>query len=160
MVGTAMRRSARIVPRLRDAEVKDYAAVAKLATALAGFAAPRRRSFAAVLAHPDHDLIVAEVAGEVVGFAHLLTYHDLSHGARAGELLGLIVRDDLRRQRVGGALLRKAIRRAKKRGVREFHINTEAENDAAQRLYVRFGAKLVGIQMELDVRDTTQDGTE
>lgn len=41
----------------------------------------RRASFAAVLADPDHDVIVAEVANEGVGLAHLMVYEDLSHGA-------------------------------------------------------------------------------
>jgi len=81
--------------------MRDQAAVTALATALIGFEADRRMSFEAALASPDHDVIVAEVDGEVVGFAHLLAYHDLSHGALAGELLGLVVRADMRRQRIG-----------------------------------------------------------
>jgi ribosomal protein S18 acetylase RimI-like enzyme len=145
---------------LREAEITDLPDVADLATALVGLATPRRQAFEAVLAHPDHDLIVAEIAGEVVGFAHLLTYHDLSHGAPAGELLGLIVKDDVRRQGIGGALLREAIGRARERGVRELHINTEADNEAVRGLYARFGAKVVGVQMELEVGDMPQAGSD
>ena len=137
--------------KLREAEAADYAAINELATALVGFVAKRHPWFEVVLAHPDHDLIVAEVAGEVVGFAHLLTYEDLSHGELAGELLGLIVREALRGQGIGGALLREVIRRAKRRGVHELHINVEQQNSVAENLYARFGAEVVGSQMELSI---------
>jgi ribosomal protein S18 acetylase RimI-like enzyme len=134
---------------VRDAEVRDYAAVNELASALVGLAAERQRAFEAVLAHADHDVIVAEIAGEVVGFAHLLTYQDLSHGALAGELLGLIVAQDMRGQGIGTGLLREVCRRAKARGVSELHINTEPDNEAGRRLYARLGAQVVGLQMEM-----------
>jgi hypothetical protein len=44
---------------LRRAEPNDYPAVNDLATALVECAADRRASFQAVLAHADHDLILA-----------------------------------------------------------------------------------------------------
>jgi len=155
-----LRKDFRDAAALRRAEPRDYVVINDLATALVGFAAERRRAFEAVLAHADHDVIVAEIAGEAVGFAHLLTYQDLSHGALAGELLELVVAQHMRGQGIGTALLREVWRRAKARGVRELHINTEPDNEAARRLYVRFGAKVVGVQMELSVGDTTQKGMD
>jgi ribosomal protein S18 acetylase RimI-like enzyme len=127
-----------------------------LATLLVGLQADRRATFSAVLASPEHDLVVAEVGGTLAGFAHLLTYHDLSHGALAGELLALIVRKDMRLQGIGTALLREIVRLATKRGIGELHINTEPDNEAAKRLYASMGAKMVGEQLELSLRDTTQ----
>jgi ribosomal protein S18 acetylase RimI-like enzyme len=104
-----------------------------------------------VLASSDHDLVVAEADGSVVGLAHLLTYHDLSHGALAGELLGLVVREDMRRQGIGRQLVCEAMRLAKQRGVGEFHINTEQDNDAAKALYGSMGAEMVGVQLEINL---------
>jgi hypothetical protein len=50
---------------LRKAKADDGPAVCALATALIGLEADRRASFDAVLANPDHDLVVAEVDGAV-----------------------------------------------------------------------------------------------
>jgi ribosomal protein S18 acetylase RimI-like enzyme len=136
---------------LRMAALEDYPAIAELETQLVLVEADRRASFEAVLASSDHDLVVAEAGGSVVGLAHLLTYHDLSHGALAGELLGLVVREDMRRQGIGRQLVREAMRRAKQRGVGEFHINTEQDNDAAKALYGSMGAEMVGVQLEIDL---------
>ena len=136
---------------LRMATLEDYPAIAELETQLVRFEADRRASFEAALASQDHDLIVADVGGEVVGLAHLMSYNDLSHGALAGELLGLVVRADMRRQGIGRQLLREVMRLAKQRGVGEFHINTEQENVIAQRLYASCGAEVVGVQMEIEL---------
>jgi ribosomal protein S18 acetylase RimI-like enzyme len=136
---------------LRKAKADDGPAVCALATALIGLEVDRRASFDAVLGSPDHDLVVAEANGAVVGLAHQMVYHDLSHGAVAGVLLGLVVRDDMRRQGIGRQLLREVMRLAKQRGVGEFHINTEQENVIAQRLYASCGAEVVGVQMEIEL---------
>jgi len=136
---------------LRRGEPRDYAAINELASTLVDFEADRRAAFEAVVASADHDLIVAEADGTVVGFAHLLTYHDLTHGAPAGELLGLIVREDMRRRGIATALMREIIHLARERGVGEFHINTEPDNEAAKALYASLGAEVVGIQMEIEL---------
>jgi ribosomal protein S18 acetylase RimI-like enzyme len=145
---------------LRAAEPRDYAAVNDLATALLDLRADRRTFFASVLASRDHDLIVAEVDGAVVGFAHLMTYDDLAHGALSGELLGIVVRQELRGRGVGRALLAEVCRLAKARGVAELHINTEPDNQVAQNLYQSFGAKTVGVQMELEPSCESKKGAE
>ena len=136
---------------VRDAEAADYSAVEDLATDLAGFDADRRAAFDSALQSRDHDLIVAELSDEVVGFAHLLSYDDVTHGARAADLLGICVRADCRRQGIGAALLREVIRRARQRQVGELHVSTEPDNDAALRLYRRHGAETVGTQMEFEL---------
>ena len=142
----------------RGARVSDFAAVNGLATLLVGFRADRRASFDATLASPDHDVIVAELDGAVIAYAHLMTYHDLSHGALAGELLGLVVRKDMRRQGIGRRLLREVMRRATARGVGEFHINTKPDNEAARALYASLGAKMVGVQLEIDLASAAGQG--
>ena len=47
--------------------------------------------------------------------------------------------------------MREVIRLARERGVGEFHINTEPDNEAAKALYASLGAKVVGVQMEIDL---------
>jgi ribosomal protein S18 acetylase RimI-like enzyme len=103
------------------------------------------------LADPDHDLVVAGTDSAVVGYAHLMVYPDLTHGALAGELLGLIVREDMRRQGIATALMREVMHLARERGVGEFHINTEVDNEAAKALYASLGAEILGVQMELEM---------
>jgi ribosomal protein S18 acetylase RimI-like enzyme len=136
---------------LRRAEARDYAEIDALAAILVGFEADRLASFEAALADTDHDLIVAGADSAVVGYAHLMVYPDLTQGALAGELLGLIVREDMRQQGIATALMREIIRLARERGVGEFHINTEPDNEAAKALYASLGAEVVGIQMEIEL---------
>lgn len=138
---------------LRQAEQGDYDILNELETALVGIAPNRRPSFNTVLASSQHHLIVAEAASAVVGFAHLLIYEDLPHGAPAGELLGILVREDMRRRGIGMALLQQIVRVARERGVGELHINTdEAQYPGAVRLYRRLGARPVGVQLEMEMR--------
>ena len=136
---------------LRKAVPSDYSAVSDLASDLVGFAADRRAAFEAVLAHPDRTLIVVEAEGEVVGFADLMAYPEVTEGAMAAELMGLVVRADWRRRGIGGALLDEVCRIAGECGVGEFHICTEQDNLIAQRLYASRGAKVVAVQMEIAV---------
>ncbi len=140
--------------RLRRATQDDYAAVQELATELTDVQADRRAAFEATLAHPDRIFLAAEVEGEVVGFADLLVYPDVTEGGTAAELMGLIVRADHRRQGIGRALVEEACRLAAARGVEEFRICTEPENRIAQGLYAACGAKLVGVQMEIVLGDS------
>ena len=138
---------------IRQTHPEDYEAVNALETTLVDIEADRRAMFEAVLSHPDHSVLVAEVEGAVVGLAHLLVYYDLPHGELSGELLGLIVHEDYRRQGFARALLEEACRIARARGVGEFHINTEQDNAAAQRLYSSIGAEIVGVQMEVNLKE-------
>jgi ribosomal-protein-alanine N-acetyltransferase len=140
-----------VIASLREARLTDYAAINDLATALVHFPADRRASLDAVLTSAEHDLIVAEVESEVIGYVHLMTYQDLSHGALAADLLGLVVRSDMRRRGIGTALLREIIRLATKRGVGELHVNAEPDNDAALSFYRRHGAHIVRTQLEFDL---------
>ena len=144
---------------VREAEPADYEAVADLATELVAFHADREAAFDAALRSPDHDLIVAEMEGDLVGFGHLLTYDDLIHGARAADVLGLAVRKDMRRRGIGTALLREIVRLATKRGVGELHINTEPDNEAAKRLYASMGARMVGVQFEIELSSEPGNGS-
>jgi len=137
---------------LRDADARDYAVVTALAARLVDLNTCRRAAFDSALTSPDHDLVVAELDGEVVGFAHLLTYEDVTHGAPAAALLGLYVQPDHRRRGIGTALLRETCQRARLRRVHEFQVSTEPDNEAALSLYRRHGAETVGIQLEFELK--------
>ena len=134
---------------VREAEPADYEAITDLATEFVAFETDRQTAFDSALRSPDHHLIVAEMEGDLVGFAHLLTYDDVTHEARAAGVLGLVVRRDVRRRGIGTTLLREIIRLATKRGVGEMHINTEPDIEAAKRLYASMGAGMVGVQFEI-----------
>ena len=87
----------------------------------------------------------------VVGYAHMMAYPDLPHGALAGELLVLVVRKDMRRRGIATALMQEVVRLARGRGVAELHTNTEVDNAAEKALYAGLGAEVVGVQMEVDL---------
>ena len=144
-----------MIANVRRAQTDDYAAVNELETSLVDLAADRRAAFDAVLASPDHDLLVADLDGEVVGFVHLMTYQELSHGALACELLGIMVRSDCRRRGIGRMLFAEAVRLARQRAAGELNICTEPDNDAAKRFYAAMGAEVVSVQFELEMHEHT-----
>jgi ribosomal protein S18 acetylase RimI-like enzyme len=139
---------------LRRAGPDDYPAVDALATELVGTEGDRRAAFEATLAHPDRTFLVAEADGEVVGFADLLVYPEVTEGGTAAELMGLVVRADCRRRGIGRALVDETCRLAAARGVGEFHICTEQKNLIAQGLYASRGAEVVGVQMQIELEGT------
>ncbi len=139
---------------LRTATCDDYDVVNDLMTELMECEADRRAAFAATLASESHALILSEVGGEVVGLAHLMTYDDLTHGAPAGELLGLVVHEGYRGQGIGRTLLDEVCRLARQRGVGELHISTELDNTPAQGLYRSIGCEVIGVHMEVDLADS------
>ncbi len=136
---------------IRRAKLEDYGAVRELATLLSGISADRKVQFAAVLESAEHDLLVAEAEGAVVGYAEMMSYEDLYSGGRSGELLAVFVLECRRGHGVGRALLEDAIRLARARGVQTIHINTEIDNLPAQRLYRSLGARLVDAHMEVEL---------
>jgi ribosomal protein S18 acetylase RimI-like enzyme len=146
--------------QLRAASPADYGVANELMTELMECEADRRAAFVATLASSAHDLILAEVGGEVVGLAHLMTYDDLTHGAPAGELLGLVVHEGHRGQGIGRVLLEEVCRIARQRGVGELHISTELDNLPAQALYRSIGGEVIGVHMEVDLGGLRNEGKE
>lgn len=82
---------------------------------------------------------LAEVEGQVVGFAGLLI-----HSAEQGEVEPVIVTLRRRSQAVGSRLVEHVVEEARKAGVRFLSIKPVARNERAISLYVRLGFNLLG----------------
>jgi ribosomal-protein-alanine N-acetyltransferase len=82
---------------------------------------------------------VAEAEGEVVGY--VVVRRESVRRARA-ELPTFAVREDMRGRGIGSALLGQALEYLGQSGVRRVALQVSVQNQAAQRLYQRFGFKI------------------
>ena len=83
---------------------------------------------------------VAELDGQVIGY--VVVRRESVRRGRA-ELPTLAVREDLRGQGVGSALLRQALDYLEGAGVRHVDLQVSVRNHGARRLYERFGFAVV-----------------
>jgi GNAT superfamily N-acetyltransferase len=85
-------------------------------------------------------ILVAVIAGEVVGVCQLIVFRHLqSHGGLCAELESVHVHPDHRGAGVGGALLREAIERARALGCYRVQLTSNAGRPDAHRFYERLG---------------------
>jgi GNAT superfamily N-acetyltransferase len=85
-------------------------------------------------------ILVAVVAGEVVGVCQLIVFRHLqAHGGLCAELESVHVHPDHRGTGVGGTLLREAIERARARGCYRLQMTSNAGRPDAHRFYERLG---------------------
>ena len=90
--------------------------------------------------------VVAEVEGQIVGFALLTFWRDL------GEIGDLIVAPDVRGQGIGSALIAHLMESARQHGTTRMEIGAAASNPRALSLYQRLGFSIHG-SVELDLGD-------
>lgn len=95
-------------------------------------------TFRGLLRRSDADLIVAEVKGQVVGYAVFWAVLD------QGELGNVSVAAGWRRRGIGNQLVLTILNRARERGVREVYLEVRLTNTVAQELYRRYGFEEVG----------------
>lgn len=122
---------------------------------------------------PTYRLLVAEVDGEMVGFASLsVVAHGLLTDTAAVVVDAVHVTDQQRKRGIGTALLREAVVLADEVGAGDVVVNTPTRGRDVNRFYARQGfAPLVvrrsasvpmlrrrlGVEPRLDPRDTTLD---
>ena len=102
---------------------------------------------------PNHELIVAEQSGEVIGTAHLMFLASISY---QGNLRAQIesVRIDTRYQSrgIGSQMIKWAIERAKARGAHVVQLTTHKSRKDAHRFYERLGFKGTHLGMKLSLK--------
>src|SRR6185437_1574253 len=82
-------------------------------------------AFETISSHPDNEIIVAAIAGEVVATLQLTFIPGLSfQGAWRAQVEGVRVREDLRGRQIGNRLMEWAIARARERGCRLVQLTT------------------------------------
>ena len=85
-------------------------------------------------------MLVAVLAGEVVGVCQLIVFRHLqAHGGLCAELESVHVHPDHRGAGVGGALLREAIERARALGCYRVQLTSNSGRPDAHRFYERLG---------------------
>jgi GNAT superfamily N-acetyltransferase len=102
---------------------------------------------------PNHELIVAEKSGEVIGSAHLMYLPSISY---QGSLRAQIesVRIDTRYQSrgIGSQMMKWAIEHAKARGAHLVQLTTHKPREDAHRFYERLGFKGTHLGMKLSLK--------
>jgi len=111
----------------------------------------RRETAVRAIEDDRHEVLVAEVDGEVVGILEWTLLHEIHEGSDTAIILSLYVAKSNRRMGVGEALVREAVRRARERGAEEVHVCAEKTNKPALNLYRKcgFGREYVCLEMEL-----------
>jgi len=101
--------------------------------------AQMEKRFLALDGAPESALFVAETAeGVVVGWAHVIS-RVLIECERFAELMGLVVDEGARRQRVGESLMRCVEGWALERGYRSIRIRSNSARKEARPFYERMG---------------------
>jgi ribosomal protein S18 acetylase RimI-like enzyme len=94
--------------------------------------------------HPE-DIVVAELAGQVVGYVKVAPPTTLPSNAHVQQVQGLLVEPGVRGSGIGRALLDAAIGLARQRGARRIWLRVLSTNPAAQRLYASAGFTVEGV---------------
>ncbi|MFJ5288801.1 GNAT family N-acetyltransferase [Streptomyces sp. NPDC088348] len=95
--------------------------------------------------HPPGDLLVAELAGEIVGYIRLVPPTPLVSNAHVRQIRGLAVAGTARRHGVGRALLRAACAEARRQGATRITLRVLGHNTPARELYAAEGFVVEGV---------------
>lgn len=95
-------------------------------------------TFRGLLRRRDSDLFVADIKGEIAGYAVFWAVMD------QGELGNVAVDESHRGRGIGTKLIQAVLDRAGERGVREIFLEVRKSNTKAQELYKTFGFSEVG----------------
>lgn len=95
-------------------------------------------TFRGLLRRRDAEMVSAEAAGDVIGYAAFWCVVD------QGELGNVAVAAEWRGAGVGARLVEEIINRASRRGVREIFLEVRPSNAVARNLYERLGFRPVG----------------
>lgn len=109
-------------------------------------------AFAAIAADPNHEMVVAELDGRVVGCFQLSFIPGLSRrGAWRAQIESVRIDSALRGRGAGQAMMTWAIARARARGCALVQLTTDKRRPDAHRFYARLGfvASHEGMKLEL-----------
>jgi GNAT superfamily N-acetyltransferase len=102
---------------------------------------------------PNHELIVAERYGEVIGTLHLMFLPSISfQGGLRAQIESVRVEKRFQNQGIGRAMMGWAIARAKQRGAHVVQLTTHKTRLGAHRFYERLGFKGSHLGMKLNLK--------
>jgi GNAT superfamily N-acetyltransferase len=101
---------------------------------------------------PNHEQIVAELGGEVIGALHLIFLPSISYqGGLRAQIESVRVESKYRSRGIGAQMMAHAVQRATERGAHIVQLTTEKSRADAHRFYERLGfnASHVGMKRKL-----------
>ena len=102
---------------------------------------------------PNHELIVAEVSGEVIGTLHLMFLPSISYqGGLRAQVESVRIDTQYQGQGIGSQMMKWAIGRAKVRGAHIVQLTTHKSREDAHRFYERLGFKGTHLGMKLSIK--------
>ena len=110
-------------------------------------------AFAQIENDPNHELIVAEQSGEVIGTLHLIFLPSISfQGGLRAQIESVRVDRRLQNQGIGSAMMDWSVQRARQRGAHVVQLTTHQTRVDAHRFYERLGFKGSHLGMKLSLR--------
>jgi GNAT superfamily N-acetyltransferase len=107
-------------------------------------------AFEQITDDPNHELIVAEISGEVIGTLHLMFLPSISYqGGLRAQIESVRVDIKFRNLGIGRELMNWAIERARLRGAHMVQLTTHRTRKDAHRFYERLGFKGNHLGMKL-----------
>lgn len=102
---------------------------------------------------PNHELIVAESSGKVIGTLHLMFLRSLSYqGGLRAQVESVRVDRKCQNQGIGSKMMMWAIERARERGAHIVQLTTHQSRADAHRFYERLGFKGSHLGMKLGLK--------
>lgn len=101
---------------------------------------------------PNHELIVAELNGEVIGTLHLMFLPSISYrGGLRAQVESVRVDGRHRGRRIGSEMMRWVVERAKGRGAHLVQLTSHKSREDAHRFYERLGFTKSHVGMKLSL---------
>jgi GNAT superfamily N-acetyltransferase len=111
------------------------------------------KAFEQIDADPNHELIVAEYDGEVIGTLQLMFLPSISaQGGLRAEVESVRVDSEYRGKGVGSEMMKWTIDRAKQRSAHVVQLTTHRSREDAHRFYERLGFKGSHLGMKLNLK--------
>lgn len=102
---------------------------------------------------PNHELIVAELDGEVVGTLHLMFLLSISYqGGLRAQVESVRVEGKVRGQGIGSRMMKWAVEKAQARGAHLVQLTTHRSREDVHRFYERLGFTKSHVGMKLSLK--------
>jgi GNAT superfamily N-acetyltransferase len=102
---------------------------------------------------PDHHVLVAKLAGSVVGFVNFATRRTIMHARASGLIDELIVAEKCRGRGIGTGLIAAVVERCRELGCDEVEVSTENTNNEAREFYKKCGFEEDSVLLEKHLKD-------
>ena len=110
-------------------------------------------AYAEINKDPNHELIVADLSGEVIGTLHLMFLPSISfQGGLRAQIESVRVDAQYQSRGIGSEMMKWAIEHARQRGAHILQLTTHKSREDAHRFYERLGFKGTHLGMKLSLK--------